>query len=364
MAKVYVRPVGMAQSPQLYDGDTIRLGGSLVWCHLIEITVYDAATLVQRVVTSVSSFADALIELPDDLAEIAQQHFSNLSKTYAPMELGSRTLRFDQPLLMGILHITPDSFSDGGQFTDDPQAAADAGFVMGQAGAAIIDVGGESTRPEAPAVWEGDEIKRVVPVIEKLAMGGAVISVDTRKAAVMEAALEAGAHIVNDISALQHEERSLEVVAKAGCPVILMHSPSVGADPHVNNGYSNVVTEVFDHLQSRINVCVAAGINRNNIIVDPGIGFGKSLQDNLALINKLGLFHALGRPILFGASRKRMIGALSNEATTDQRLAGSLTLAQKAMDAGAQIIRVHDVKETAQAMHVWRGLRDAALTSF
>jgi len=364
MAKVYVRPVGMAESPQLYDGDTVRLGGSLVWCHKVEIAVYEGAALQSRTVTDIPNFGNALDTLPDELSSAARQQFTNLSNSYVPLELGGRTIRFDQPLIMGIVNVSPDSFSDGGKFVEDPQAAADAGFAMGQAGAAIIDVGGESTRPDAPAVWEGDEIKRIVPVIEKLVMGGMVVSADTRKAAVMEAALEAGAHIINDISALQHDDRAMEVATKANCPVILMHSPSVGADPHTNSGYGNVVTEVFDHLQSRISACVEAGIDRKNIIVDPGIGFGKSLQDNLALINKLALSHALGQPILFGASRKRMIGALSNEATADQRLAGSLALAQKAMDAGAQIIRVHDVPETVQAMHVWRGLRDAALTSF
>ncbi|WP_164116560.1 dihydropteroate synthase [Sphingorhabdus sp. Alg239-R122] len=361
--RVYVRPVGMAESPQLYDGDCIRLGGSLVWCHMLEIAVYDAGHRKQHILTSVSNFANALNDLHADLVQSAQQQFANLSKTHAPLELGGRTVRFDQPQIMGILNVTPDSFSDGGQFDDDVVAAAGAGFAMSETGAAMIDIGGESTRPDAPAVWEGDEIKRVVPVIEKLAPGGTVISIDTRKAAVMEAALAAGAHIINDISALSHDERALDIAAQAGCPVILMHSPSSGTDPHVNDGYSNVVTDVFDHLQERIEVAVAGGIRRENIIVDPGIGFGKSLQDNLALINNLALFHALGQPILFGASRKRMIGALSKEAPADQRLAGSLILAQQAMESGAHIIRVHDAAETVQAMHVWRGLRDAALTA-
>ncbi len=364
MPKVYIRPVGMAESPQIYEGDTLRLGGSLAWCHMLEIAVYDEGKLQRRTVTPVSGFGDALTDLPGNVAATAQEQFVNLSRVHEPMQLGGRTVRFDQPLIMGILNVTPDSFSDGGNFSDDPQAAVDAGFAMGQAGATIIDIGGESTQPEAPAVWEGDEIKRTIPVVEKLAAGGIVISIDSRKAGVMEAALAAGAHIVNDISALQHDTRSLDVVAQAGCPVILMHSPSAGADPHVGNGYINVVTDVFDHLQARIDAALEAGIDRANIIVDPGIGFGKSLEDNLALVNRIGLFHALGQPILFGASRKRMIGALSNEAPADQRLAGSLTLAQRAIDAGAHIIRVHDVPQTLQMVHIWRGLRDAALTTF
>ncbi len=363
MNRVYVRPIGMAQSPQMYEGDCIRLGGTLVWCHILEIAVYDNGKLQSRMLTSVSDFENALCKLPDALAQIAQAQFANLSRNHAPMIVGSRTIRFDQPQIMGILNMTPDSFSDGGRFDGDLSAAADAGFAMTEAGAAIIDIGGESTRPGAPAIWEGDEIARVVPVVEKLAAGGAIISVDTRKAAVMEAALEAGAHIVNDISALSHDPRALEIVAQAGCPVILMHSPSSGTDPHQHDGYGNVVTDVFDHLQARIEAAVAAGVRRTNIIVDPGIGFGKSLRDNLLLINNLTIFHALGLPILFGASRKRMIGALSHEVPSDQRLAGSLCLAQTSMDAGAHIIRVHDVPETLQSLNVWRGLRDAALTS-
>jgi dihydropteroate synthase len=211
-------------------------------------------------------------------------------------------------------------------------------------------------------VWEGDEIARVVPAIRALAHSGAILSVDTRKAAVMEAALEAGAHIVNDVSALLYDTQALDVVVRSGCPVVLMHAPSQGANPHAGGGYGHVVTDVFDWLETRVAAVVAAGVAREKVIVDPGIGFGKSLADNLALINALPLFHALGQPILFGASRKRMIGALSNEAPVDARLGGSVALAMSAIGSGAQIVRVHDVPETVQAARVWRGLRDAALT--
>jgi dihydropteroate synthase len=262
---------------------------------------------------------------------------------------------------MGILNMTPDSFSDGGKHLGDPSAAADAGFAMAEAGAAIIDVGGESTRPGAETVWEGDEIKRVEPVIERLARGGVPVSIDTRKASVMEAALAAGAHIVNDVSGLLHDPRSAEVVAKAGCPVVLMHSPSSGDDPHEGAGYRDAATDVYDWLSIRVDEAVAAGISRDSIIIDPGIGFGKTLQHSLAICNALALFQGLGLPLLFGASRKRVIGALSNEAPADARLGGSVSLAQHAIQLGAQIVRVHDVQETLQAVHVWRGLRDAAI---
>ena len=361
-AKTYVRPVGLAESPQTFDGATIRLGSSLVWCHLLALESFDAGRLTARKIVSVDRFADALSDLPDDHAARAQQQFANLQRQHAPMALGERMLRFDQPQVMGILNVTPDSFSDGGRFTNEPGQAADAGFAMLTAGASLIDIGGESTRPGAPVVWEGDEIARVVPAITALASSGAIISVDTRKAAVMEAALEAGAHIVNDVAALLYDDRALNVVRQAGCPVVLMHAPSQGADLHARGTYSNAVTDVFDWLQARVEAVIAAGIERSRIIIDPGLGFGKSLADNLALVNALPLFHALGQPILFGASRKRMIGALSNEAPVAERLGGSVALAMSAIGSGAQIVRVHDVAETVQAARVWRGLRDAALT--
>jgi dihydropteroate synthase len=193
------------------------------------------------------------------------------------------------------------------------------------------------------------------------------VSVDTRKAAVMEAALGAGAAIVNDVSALAHDPRSLEMVARAGCPVILMHAPSAGDDPHDRaalgpEGYGDVVAHVFDHLEARIAAAEAAGVARDRIMVDPGLGFGKSLADNLALVNGLATFQALGVPLLFAGSRKRLIGALSNEAPAGERLGGSIALAFRAAEAGAQMVRVHDVKESVQALHLWRGLADAGLS--
>jgi dihydropteroate synthase len=279
-------------------------------------------------------------------------------------------LRFETPQVMGILNMTPDSFSDGGKHLGDADAAADAGFAMSVAGAALIDVGGESTRPGAETVWEGDEIARIVPVIERLAKSGALVSVDTRKAAVMEAALGAGGAIINDISGLTYDPAAMDVVARWGCPVMLMHSPSAGDDPHAGqsayhggSGSSLLPLTIFDWLEQRIEACLAAGIARTNIIVDPGIGFGKSLAEDSAIINSLALYHGLGVPLLFGASRKRIVGALSNEAKVGERLGGSIALAMTAYQAGCQIVRVHDVPETLQAARVWRGLRDAALVA-
>lgn len=362
--RVYIRPIALAASPQEHDGEAIRLGGSMVWASRFGLIRRNKGAVVSRELLGCHAIADALAKLPDAIAAEAEAQWAALRQVHSPLQCGERTIRLDQPQVMGILNVTPDSFSDGGRFMDDPEVAFDHATVMLETGAAIIDVGGESTRPGAAAVWEGDELKRVIPAIERLSAMGAAISIDSRRPAVMEAAIAAGAHIVNDVSALRHDPRSLELVARAGVPVVLMHAPGEGEDLHGHGDYGDVVLDVFDWLRDRRDAAIAAGIARKNIVLDPGLGFGKSLANNLALINALPLFHALGQPLLFGASRKRMIGALSNEAPAHKRLGGSLLLAARAMEAGAHLLRVHDVVETVQAVHVWRGLRDAALTDF
>ena len=331
------------------DGTVARLAGGMLW-----FAAYEVRDAGPRRTIPVAGVAT--------LGERAQALHAAITAPRPALRLGDRTLRFDQPQVAGILNVTPDSFSDGGTHTDDPAGAAAAGMDMATAGAALIDVGGESTRPKATAVWEGDEIARTIPVVERLARAGALVSIDTRKAAVMEAALAAGAAIVNDVSALLWDDRALEVVARAGCPVVLMHSPDPKQGGHGSAGYRDVATEVFDWLEARIAAVTAAGIDRARIIADPGIGFGKTLAENLQLLNALPLFHGLGVPVMLGASRKRLIGALSNEAPVDQRLGGSIALAVRGIEAGVQLLRVHDVAETVQAARVWRGLRDQALT--
>lgn len=360
--KLYLRPIWFAESPVGLDGQTARMGNSLIWFQGYEITARTQDSL-QRDRISVADFDGWCSALTEPLAHRARQIAANISAIRPPLALGQRVIRFDVPQVMGIVNATPDSFSDGGKYAGDPARAADQGFTMMEQGAAIVDVGGESTRPGADTVWEGDEIARVVPVIERLAASGTPISIDTRKAAVMEAALGAGAHLVNDVSALLHDPRSMEIVAQAGCPVVLMHASSVGENPHDNPFYQDVVTDVYDWLEERVAACEAAGISRDKIMIDPGVGFGKGLQGDLAIMNRLALYQGLGLPLLLGVSRKRVIGALSNEAAADKRLGGSLALAQRGIEAGAQMVRVHDVPETVQMMHVWRGLRDAALVS-
>lgn len=360
-ARIYLRPVQFVDTPVGGDGTVARLAGGLGWFAAYELTARDGNRRVARTTVPVAELTGLAQGMAQGAAVLALAE--RIGAARAPLTLGARTLRFDQPMAMGILNITPDSFSDGGAHWNDPDAAAQAGFDMAVAGAAVIDVGGESTRPGADAIWEGDEIARVEPVIERLAANGTAVSIDTRKASVMEAALAAGAHIVNDVSALLYDRRALDVVARAQCPVVLMHAadPKRGAEP--GGGYADTLFDVYDWLEARIDAVVAAGVDRARILVDPGIGFGKSLSDNLALMNGLALFHGLGCPILLGASRKRMIGALSNEAPVEQRLGGSIAIALKGAEAGVQMLRVHDVAETVQALRVWRGLRDAALVA-
>ncbi len=350
----YLRPIHFIESPQQHDGQTARLAATMLWFSAVELVVKDRAVITRSIVPVSES---------DTLPEAAKPIFARLTAARPTLQLGNRTIRLDQPQVMGILNVTPDSFSDGGKHGNDPDAIAAAGVAMAAAGASIIDVGGESTRPGAKPVWEGDEIARVEPVIARLAASGTAVSCDTRKATVMQAALRAGAGMINDISALLYDDQAMAVALASDCPIVLMHAPSASSDPHKGANYADVLLDVYDWLEARLAAVEAAGVARERLLVDPGIGFGKSLTDNLVLINNLSLFHGLGCPILFGASRKRMIGALSNEAEADARLGGSLFLAMKAVEQGAQIVRVHDVPETVQAIQVWRGMRDAALTA-
>ena len=360
-AQVYLRPTSFVDRPHELDDACLRVADTMVWFAAWHVSVREGDR-VQSAIVPVPDLDAWIAAMPDRLGEAAVAQRAGVARPRRALQLGERTIRLGEPQLMGILNVTPDSFSDGGKHVD-AAAAIDAGFALASAGAAIIDVGGESTRPGAPLLWEGDEIQRVESVVSALAKGGVAVSIDTRKAAVMEAALAAGARIVNDISALRYDDRAMEVVVRAECPVVLMHAPSAESDPHEGGSYAHVLLDVYDMLAERVAACEAAGIDRAKIIVDPGIGFGKGVGDNLALVNGLALLHTLGCPILFGASRKRMIGALDNEAAADQRLGGTVALHYQAAGQGAQLLRVHDIAENRQALRVWRGLRDAALTA-
>ena len=269
---------------------------------------------------------------------------------------GRYRLALDRPLVMGVLNVTPDSFSDGGRFLD-PAAALDEARRLIADGADLLDIGGESTRPGAPPVPEAVEVERVVPVIEKLASAGVPISADTRKAAVMRAAIAAGASMINDVSALR-ATGALEAIAGASIPVAvcLVHMQGEPATMQQAPAYGDVVAEVKSFLAGRARACEAAGIARERIVLDPGFGFGKTVAHNLALLRALPELAALGYPVLAGLSRKSTIGALIGQERgrdTDERLAGSLAAALAAVARGAAIVRVHDVRETVDALKVW-----------
>jgi len=273
-----------------------------------------------------------------------------MQQQHEVIDCGGRPLDLARVQVMGILNITPDSFSDGGVFLEPERAVAHA-RAMVAAGAAIIDIGGESTRPGAGSVSEAEELERVIPVIEALAGSIEVpISVDTSKPGVMRAAVTAGAGLINDVYALR-EPGAVEAVAELEVPVCLMHMRGEPRTMQVNPEYEDVVGEVRAFLKERIAVCEAAGIQRQRLLADPGFGFGKSPEHNLTLLRRLEAFTALGVPVLAGLSRKSLIGHVLGR-PVDERLAGSIALAVLAATRGARILRVHDVAETVDAVRM------------
>lgn len=256
------------------------------------------------------------------------------------------------PVIMGILNVTPDSFSDGGEYLETGAAATRAAEMLGE-GTGIIDVGGESTRPGSDPVPADEEARRVVPVIREIlsARPEAVISIDTYHAATAEAAIEAGAGIVNDISALNGDSRMASVVAEAGCPVVLMHMLGEPKTMQQSPQYDDVVAEVREFLARRAEAAISAGVVPENVILDPGIGFGKTLKHNLALVENLDAIADLGYPLLFGASRKSFIGKVSG-GEAGERLFGTVATSVLAYERGATIFRVHDVRANREALEV------------
>ncbi len=272
------------------------------------------------------------------------------------LRCGSFTFPLDRPLIMGVVNVTPDSFSDGGRLQNAQQAIAHA-LVLAEQGADILDVGGESTRPGAAAVSEDEELRRVLAVIEALAVRGLAVSADTRKPRVMQEAIQAGAVMVNDVMALR-EPGAMEVVAKSDAAVCLMHMQgqpqSMQAAPH----YDDVVIEVRDFLARRIAACAAAGIDHSRLVIDPGFGFGKTLAHNLVLLKNLGRLVELGVPVLAGMSRKSMLGALTGK-PVDQREYAGIAAHLAAVARGATIVRVHDVAAMKDAITIWQAVEGA-----
>src|SRR4051794_24388979 len=257
---------------------------------------------------------------------------------------------------MGIVNVTPDSFSDGGQFLDPPRAIEHGRELMSE-GADLLDIGGESTRPGAEAVSAGDELLRVQPVIEALAADGSTVSIDTSKAVVAEAALDAGATMVNDVTALRADPHLADVCAEAGCDLVLMHMLGDPRTMQENPTYDDVVDDIKAFLAERIEFAISHGVDEGRIWIDPGIGFGKTVEHNLELHRRLGELSELGRPIAFGSSRKTFIGKLTG-ADVDQRTGGTIASNVIASANGARMLRVHDVKPMRDALTVANAIRN------
>lgn len=328
----YFRPI--AQTDAARPAGALPLAGGWCW--------FDRAEVLTR------SGSRGLIAAADLPAEVLRQ----LTAPRAPLA----GLAMDRPRVMGVLNVTPDSFSDGGRFADPAAALKQARALAGAAD--ILDIGGESTRPGAADVTEAEEGARTAPLIATLRQGGLAlpISIDTRKAAVAQCALQAGASIVNDVAALTFDPALGPLVAASGVPLCLMHAQGAPATMQADPRYDDVLLDVYDFLAERIAAAEAIGIARSRIIVDPGIGFGKTLAHNLTLLRGLSLFHGLGCPILLGASRKRFIGTLGDEPQADRRGPGTLAVTLAGVAQGVQIHRVHDTDETRQAIRLWQAV--------
>lgn len=358
-ARVYLVPVG----PVFRDDQAVPFAGTGLMFSGFRVLVREYGRIVCDTRTSVSDVKAVLPELSRPVAEQILAQLSGLAGVREVMQLPGQkfSLNYTRPLIMGVLNVTPDSFSDGGKFIGVENALAQAERMIAE-GADIIDIGGESTRPGAEPVWEGEEADRIIPVITALQDKNIPLSIDTRHSFVMEKALEAGAHIINDVTALTYDPESLSVAANSTAPIILMHSQGNPQTMQDRPTYNHTLLDVYDYLAERVTACETAGISRSRLVLDPGIGFGKRMvQDNLALINGLPLLHTLGCPILFGASRKSFIGAISGEEDPVKRLPGSLAAAMRAVELGAAIVRVHDVAETKQALAMVQAFNDAAM---
>ncbi len=336
---LYLRPLSLLYGPDARRAIHAREGGALGGSDFIAFTQVELIERESgRITRQVISYKDA--EAHTDKLQVIEARRAD----FAGLAVG-------RPKLMGVVNVTPDSFSDGDRLADADEAIAYA-TRLAQEGADILDIGGESTRPGSDAVSLEAESRRVIPVIRMLAEDGHRVSIDTRKAALMHDALTAGAAIINDVSALTFDRASLDAVATLGCPVVLMHAQGDPKTMQDNPVYDDVALDVFDMLEKRIASCAAAGIVRERIAVDPGIGFGKTFAHNLALLSQLPLLAGLGAVLVVGLSRKAFTGALSGETQAGKRIFGSVGGAVHAALNGAQILRVHDVKATRQALAV------------
>ena len=338
MTKTYYRPI--LRFGELPTAQSFPLAGGLCWFE--RAIVYDREEGRRRIPAG---------DLPDDVLQ-------RLTKPRAPI----CGLDMRRPQIMGILNVTPDSFSDGGLF-DKPDAAIAHAKAMQEQGASILDIGGESTRPGAAVVPVEDEIARTAPVISAIRASSEVpISIDTRKAGVGQAAIDAGATLINDVAAFTYDPELLDVAAKAKAPVCVMHAQGTPENMQDDPQYDDVLLDIYDFLEERVAAAEAAGIPRDQIIVDPGIGFGKTIDHNLRILRGIAIFHSLGCPILLGASRKRFIGSIGGGKDAQDRLGGSVAVALWGARQGVQILRVHDIFATKQALDLEWAIGGAAMT--
>ena len=346
-ARLYIRPLQISSNSSAI-GKAVPFLGTQGRYSAVEVTIRSVAgDIAERHVLPTSELLSWLETSQPEFKDTASDLLDRLSEprgSFAGLDM-------QQPHVMGVLNVTPDSFSDGGDRYDSSRAVAD-GLRMMEQGATILDIGGESTRPGAAPVTLDEELRRVIPVVSKLAEAGALISIDTRHAKVMTEAVAAGAGIINDVTALEGDAESLEAAAKARVPVILMHMQGTPQTMQQNPTYQDAALDIYDYLEQRIAACVAAGIPKNMIAIDPGIGFGKTIEHNLRLLDALALFHGTGCPVLLGVSRKGFIGKLSRDEAPKDRVAGSLACALAGLQRGIQMYRVHDVGETSQAFAI------------
>lgn len=350
----YLQPLDLA-APGALPPDSPPLAGGPLHFARLAVTWRDEGAVVAREQIRPSDLAAVLAARDPALAADGRQRLERLTAP-RPRLAG---LDLDRPRIMAVVNVTPDSFSDGGDRFDPGRAAAD-GLAMGEAGAAIMDVGGESTRPGAAAVPEAEELRRTIAVVRALADQGLVVSIDTRRARVMAEALAAGARIINDVTALAGDPASLEVAAGSDAAVVLMHMQGEPRTMQQDPSYADAALDIHDFLAQRVAACEAAGIARGRLALDPGIGFGKTVAHNLEILDQLALYHDLGCPLVLGVSRKSFIAKLSHGEAPKARLAGSLAAALAGLDRGVQIFRVHDVEETRQAIAVWRAIQGRA----
>jgi dihydropteroate synthase len=351
-ARVYLKPVALLQgetaTAAVESGQAFPLaGGPLAFAGYGVAIRVDGQ--IRRSIAAVAEIDDWTRRASEPVAKRIRILFDRLTRR--------RPDALARPSLMGIVNVTPDSFSDAGEHLN-PEAAISHALTLARAGADILDIGGESTRPGAEPTAVETELRRVMPVLQGLARArsewpGLLLSIDTRHSAVMRQAIELGVDIINDVSALSDDPDSLGIAAASDARVVLTHKQGQPSGMNVAPQYNDVVLDVFDHLEARIEACAAAGIDRSRLIVDPGIGFGKRTRENLAVLGSLSLYHGLGCPLLLGISRKALIGGEQKRLAPKDRLPGSLAAAVHAFDRGVQLLRVHDVAETRQVVDLW-----------